>query len=125
MCNIYYGYIERAEILKSMLDHEDSHDAHELMMRFTDDFLLITTSQNRARSFEKIMRTGLSKYGCTINPMKTQVRNFTVDDPYDISELVKGRHAWKKVNEKEKSPLQWCGLIIDPISMTIRVNYVM
>ena len=49
----------------------------QLLMRYVDDFLLITREVGVARQFLDTMQRGVAEYNCKINPAKT-VTNFRV-----------------------------------------------
>ena len=53
LCNFYYGEIERKE-----LKFVGERSSRCLLMRYVDDFLLITTDLAIAKKFLKVMRGG-------------------------------------------------------------------
>ncbi|RHY47590.1 hypothetical protein DYB26_010783 [Aphanomyces astaci] len=72
----------------------------DLLLRYTDDFLFLTTNKAHAETFQAIMHRGSKRYGCRVNPRKTQT-NLLV------------RHQL----------LRWCGLVIDPTTLAVYSNY--
>ncbi|RHY31496.1 hypothetical protein DYB32_003450 [Aphanomyces invadans] len=72
----------------------------DLLLRYTDDFLLLTSNRQNAIKFEAIMHRGTKKYGCHVNPRKTQT------NLHDASQV-----------------LHWCGLTIDPATLAVHSNY--
>ncbi|QRW13350.1 telomerase reverse transcriptase [Ceratobasidium sp. AG-Ba] len=77
LCAIFYGNLEQTE-LKFTQDHEN------VLLRFVDDYLFITTSVKVARHFLQVMHKGHPEYGCEVAEEKT-VTNFL--DP-DVQTLV-------------------------------------
>ncbi|TVY60755.1 Telomerase reverse transcriptase, partial [Lachnellula suecica] len=71
LCNYFYADLEANHL--SFLDASES-----LLMRLTDDSLLITTNPEHARRFLQVMHAGLPAYGVTVRPEKTLV-NFEVE----------------------------------------------
>lgn len=70
LCNLFYGDFERKEL--HFLDPYSS-----LLLRLTDDFLLITTDEVQAKEFVTAMSHGDAKYGISVNTEKSLV-NFEV-----------------------------------------------
>ncbi|KAK8126658.1 RNA-directed DNA polymerase [Apiospora kogelbergensis] len=71
LCNYFYADLEM-HVLK-FLDADDC-----LLLRLIDDFLLITTDQNKAARFVETMHRGVPEYGVEVNPAKTLV-NFDLE----------------------------------------------
>lgn len=120
LCTIYYAYFERRVLCKHLPKVGDPAPGpnacchHEELLRYTDDFMFITTDLNRAQTFFDVMHEGNQEYGCFVNITKTQV-NFPV----------KGTSV--RVLEVEplapKALISWCGMLIDPNCLQIYVNY--
>lgn len=70
LCNYFYGALER-----EVLGFLSSGDA--LLLRFIDDFLLVTPDAGLARRFLQLMIDGQPDYGVSVNPAKSLV-NFEV-----------------------------------------------
>ncbi|CAO3643251.1 unnamed protein product [Cunninghamella blakesleeana] len=64
LCNIYYGHVEKQELL---FLHQDQNG---LLLRYVDDFLYISTNRDFVERFDTTMSNGLPKYGCYINNKK-------------------------------------------------------
>ncbi|SPQ18219.1 08b9ccab-bc2e-4f15-915f-80be2863104d [Thermothielavioides terrestris] len=94
LCNYFYADLERKHL--SFLQADDC-----LLLRLIDDFILITTDQNKARRFVDVMLGGLPDYGVTVNPEKSLV-NFAL--------TVRGS-AVPRPHDSQKFP--YCGLLID------------
>ncbi|KAG8623324.1 hypothetical protein KVT40_008300 [Elsinoe batatas] len=73
LCSLFYGDMDRKEL--EFLDVEEC-----LLMRLIDDFLLITTREDLARRFVKVMHEGMAEYGVTIKQEKSLVNfDITID----------------------------------------------
>ncbi|ETV92612.1 hypothetical protein H310_13066 [Aphanomyces invadans] len=96
LCNIYYADFEK-NVLRPRIPVVAGQD---LLLRYTDDFLLLTSNRQNAIKFEAIMHRGTKKYGCHVNPRKTQT------NLHDASQV-----------------LHWCGLTIDPATLAVHSNY--
>ncbi|KAI8219574.1 Telomerase reverse transcriptase [Colletotrichum sp. SAR 10_77] len=94
LCNYFYADLEAERL--SFLRGKDC-----LLLRLIDDFLLISTSQRKARKFVKVMHGGVPEYGVAVNPNKTLV-NFDLElGGVKVSRALKA------------SPFPYCGLSID------------
>ena len=70
LCNFFYGAFENSHL--NFLRPGES-----LLLRLIDDFLLITTNQEHARRFTRVMVEGNPSYGIAVNPPKS-LANFEV-----------------------------------------------
>ncbi|RKF55197.1 Telomerase reverse transcriptase [Erysiphe neolycopersici] len=100
LCNYFYADLEANHL--SFLRLGES-----LLLRLTDDFLLVTTNISHARQFLKIMHEGLPSYGLKVNPLKTLVN-------FDVS--INGNNL-SIVQEKMLFP--FCGCFIDMNTLDI------
>ncbi|KAJ1919740.1 hypothetical protein H4219_001769 [Mycoemilia scoparia] len=108
LCNLLYARLEHKKL--SSLYGRDT-----LMLRFVDDFLIITLDKNKAIRFMDLMTQGFPDYGCIINPEKT-LSNFdprSVGDSNDVT----------KSGPISRAGFPWCGFIIDEKSLSVRVDY--
>ncbi|KAF4829078.1 Telomerase reverse transcriptase [Colletotrichum tropicale] len=94
LCNYYYADLEAERL--TFLRGKDC-----LLLRLIDDFLLISTSQRKARKFVKVMHGGVPEYGVAVNPNKTLV-NFDLE-----------LGGVKVPRALKASPFPYCGLSID------------
>ncbi|RLN95396.1 hypothetical protein BBJ28_00012193 [Nothophytophthora sp. Chile5] len=125
LCNIYYAHFEQRVLRKRLPEVCDpsivplSCCQHEELLRYTDDFLYITTDLKRARTFSEVMHHGNDEYGCSVNLAKSQV-NF---DPNTGSNTA-GQPAVARFDAPDASGcLSWCGMLIDPVNLQIYSNY--
>ena len=105
-CNIFYGDMENTH-LKDLMISDDC-----VLMRWTDDFLLITSSKDYAHTFLRKLITGFREYGCKINVKKSKT-NLPADccDELKVIERVNG--SW----------FPWCNLLINVNTLQVRLSY--
>lgn len=126
LCNLYYANFERKVIWRHLGnfhpafvgDHRGSCH-HEELMRYTDDFLFVSTNLKRAQTFAKHMHEGNADYGCSINFTKSRV-NFELF-------VQTGENLPCAIPRFDQDPkdarLGWCGMLIDPVRLQVFVNY--
>lgn len=100
LCNLVLADAERTYLCVD--------DRDDCLMRFTDDFLFITPSYERAYGMCKALQTGFPLHGCTIAPEKSLV-NFDacLPDGYVVQRIA------------ADVPFPWCGMCIDPVTLGI------
>ncbi|KAF7773358.1 hypothetical protein Agabi119p4_5525 [Agaricus bisporus var. burnettii] len=103
LCSFFYGDLERQ--FGSYTESEDS-----TLLRMTDDYLLITTNQSKARSFLDMMNKGHPEYGCFITKEKT-MSNFDYD------------HQVMNVVDSRTRHFYWCGYAIDMKDLSVSADY--
>lgn len=97
LCSFFYAQMEweRLGFLREGQDQDPT-----LLMRYTDDFLLLTTDGTKAHRFLDTMRKGHEEYGCFISDDKTRA-NFA--HRFDDGTLVPAYRAqW----------FPWCGYLV-------------
>jgi telomerase reverse transcriptase len=94
LCNYFYADLEQNHLAFLQADNC-------LLLRLIDDFILITTDQNKARRFVGIMYQGFPQYGVTVAPAKS-LANFSMS--------VQGT-AVPRPDDGQRFP--YCGLLID------------
>ncbi|CAI2170991.1 20378_t:CDS:10 [Funneliformis geosporum] len=99
LCSIYYGVMERSELLS--VKNNDG-----VLLHYIDDFLYISTNKEDVIKFITAMYKGLPEYRCIVNKNKSMV-NFDLEifnekikkvDNYDIANILtmtikKGSHS--------------------------------
>jgi len=80
LCNLFYAEMEE-KVLSSVKTGES------LLLRLIDDFLLITTNEETARQFMRVLHAGLPDYGVTIKREKSVVNFDMVIDGHRITRL--------------------------------------
>ncbi|QDZ21989.1 telomerase reverse transcriptase [Chloropicon primus] len=83
------------------------------ILRYVDDFLYITSSEEDARKFLKVMHQGFPEYNCYMNKKKTSC-NFSVDG----SDASGSRNLW--IDGKGSAFLKWCGMLINANTLEIQ-----
>lgn len=100
LCNFFYADLEARHL-------DFLQPGQSLLLRQTDDFLLITTEKSHAKRFLQIMHDGLPAYGVRVNPDKTLV-NFEV--------VINNKKIPRLVN---KQGFPFCGNFIDVKTLNI------
>ncbi|XP_077166666.1 telomerase reverse transcriptase isoform X2 [Paroedura picta] len=108
LCNLCYGDME------NKLLHGVQKDG--VLMRLTDDFLLVTPHLAEAKKFLRTLAASIPEYGFSINPAKTVV-NFPLDEAADIP----GYSAFQQLPAHSMFP--WCGLLIDTQTLEVYSDY--
>ncbi|KAN0060374.1 hypothetical protein ACQY0O_007703 [Thecaphora frezii] len=110
LCSFFYAHLERTKL--GFVRQPGS-----LLMRYTDDFLLITTSKRKAKTFYHVMEQGHTEYGCFIAKEKTLVN-------FDLWRQVSSQGA----NDEAAKPLvqrctargfPWCGFVLDTSTLAV------
>ena len=103
LCSFYCGSLEK-DCLPTMGPYDG------LLLRFVDDFLLITRNQSLAKEFYTIMSRGIPEYNCFINAKKT-VLNFEIDQDGYVHPL---EHVqW----------IPWCGLLFNTRTLDVQTDF--
>ena len=100
LCNLFYAQLERES-----LSFAGDNDC--LLLRMIDDFLLISTQQEKAVRFLQIMHDGIPNFGVSVKPEKS-LANF----PASINGI-------PIATLSRQSPFPYCGNLIDPINLNI------
>jgi len=141
LCSLYYGHLERNVIFpflektceptaEDISRRHISHDAsaHEsiedkfdsppnyILLRFLDDFLLISTSKKQAASFFSRLRRGFRDYNCYMNDDKFCL-NFDIEHTSGIP----SNRVY--VGEDGISFLRWSGLHINCSTLEVQADY--
>ncbi|KAF8627995.1 hypothetical protein AX15_004120 [Amanita polypyramis BW_CC] len=104
LCSFFYGDMEKNEL------GPWTDDPQSVLFRLIDDYLYITTSPLKARSFLDIMKKGHPKYGCFISHEKT-LTNFNYN------------YQTQNLTDPNQTGFPWCGFLIDMKELTIAVDY--
>ncbi|XP_064401620.1 telomerase reverse transcriptase-like isoform X2 [Halichondria panicea] len=104
LCGFYYADMEQNCVLPTV------DPSKGLLMRYVDDFLLITREVGVAREFLTTMQRGVAEYNCTINPAKT-VTNFKLGKDEEIEYLE--NVEWVK----------WCGLLLNTKTLDVMADF--
>nr|CAB3266902.1 telomerase reverse transcriptase-like [Phallusia mammillata] len=98
LCDILYGDME-IKYFPSLASGTSS----DLLVRFADDFLFVSSNQLNAENFLRTMHNGFPEYGCFINARKSQT-NFLVSTNLFIN-------CEKITEQQQASPFPWFGLL--------------
>ncbi|XP_052015823.1 telomerase reverse transcriptase isoform X2 [Apodemus sylvaticus] len=106
LCSICFGEMENKMFAEVQRDG--------LLLRFVDDFLLVTPHLDQAKAFLSTLVRGIPEYGCMINLQKTVV-NF----PVETGAL--GGAAPLQLPAHCLFP--WCGLLLDTQTLEVFCDY--
>ena len=105
LCGYFYNDMEKTHFA------ELTRDPDSLLLRWVDDFLLITPRKRLAVEFLNTMHAGIPEYGCRINQNKTLI-NFDAVAP-------NGKQV-KRIAQNERFP--WCGFLFDTVTLEVRYD---
>ncbi|KAL1783552.1 telomerase reverse transcriptase [Sigmodon hispidus] len=106
LCSLCFGDMENKLFAKVQQDG--------LLIRFIDDFLLVTPHLDQAKAFLRTLVCGIPEYGCMINLKKTMV-NF----PVETGSL--DGAAPQQLPAHCLFP--WCGLLLDTQTLEVFCDY--
>lgn len=92
LCSLFYGQFDRDTGLLNF-------PSDDLVMRYVDDFLIISPCHDRLERFAAFLQEGFPEFGIVINPKKTR---FSTDS---------------------KGIFTWCGLRFNPENLDISPDY--
>ncbi|XP_018424735.1 PREDICTED: telomerase reverse transcriptase [Nanorana parkeri] len=105
LCSLCYGDMENKVFC--------GVQENGVLMRLSDDFLLVTTNLQKAKTFLRILAEGIPEYGCSISQYKTMV-NFPIEDIPGCSEVqCLPAHTL----------FSWCGLLLDTKTLEVFSDY--
>ncbi|CAI0419754.1 unnamed protein product [Linum tenue] len=133
LCSLYYGHLERRVIFPylekaskpiiedssrrlQLQDYCGNAETRYALLRFIDDFLLITTSKDQASEFFDKLKKGFGDYNCYMNAEKFCL-NF---DPGHESPPPSNRIY---VAEDGASFVRWSGLLLNASTFEIQADY--
>ncbi|GAA5915420.1 hypothetical protein JCM6882_001418 [Rhodosporidiobolus microsporus] len=106
LCSLFYGDMERTKL-------GFTADSQSVLLRYVDDFLLISTKQELATRFLRVMDDGIPEYGCSISAEK-RLTNFDV--------ALKEGEVVPPLPQGQDFP--WCGLSINTRTLDIQFTAV-
>ncbi len=102
---------------KSIPQPRSRGHARSTLVRFVDDYLFLTTSEEEARAFLSAMQKGFPGYNCRINGKKTACNFSLVHGEGGAG----GRNLF--VDEAGASWLRWCGMLINAETCEVEYDY--
>ena len=119
LCNLYYGNIEKNELLRELFQNKTGSSEHRhLLVRIIDDFLLVTTDPTIHQSFLQTMHKGNPSLGVTINKSKI-VSNFEVSVESENGEI----HVIQDTTPNWNGLFPWCGMLFDTRKCEVLIDY--
>ena len=135
LCSFYYGHLERNLIIPYLekageaaakdisrrhisndVSAEESSGDGYILLRFVDDFLLISTSKKLAASFFSRLQRGFHSYNCYMNDDKFSIN-------FDIGDLAGIPSSRVYVGEDGISFIRWSGLLINCFTLEVQADY--
>lgn len=94
---------------------KDLKSGENLLMRFIDDFLFLSTSKDQAQKFFNRMRRGFRAYNCSLNKMKLGTN----------LDMMQSGHLIKKIYAGEDGIpfVTWSGLLLNCHTLEIQADY--
>ncbi|KAJ1928213.1 hypothetical protein IWQ60_002241 [Tieghemiomyces parasiticus] len=111
LCNLFLSALETRHLA-------EFHTAPALLLRLTDDFLLITPDRAQAQRFYHRVCAQFPDFGCQFNPHKT-LTNFDVGLSADLGPA----HRVDIGDGRQYEGFPWCGLRIDPVTLDVHTDY--
>lgn len=120
LCSFYFGHMENTKLipfLNKVAETEMSEfsNRHDLLLRFTDDYLFISTSKKQAYEFFNRLKRGFSEYNCNMNEEKFGL-SFDVDNFTPQSSRL-------YLDENGNKFLRWSGLFINCKTLEVQADY--
>ncbi|SPO40058.1 uncharacterized protein PSFLO_05540 [Pseudozyma flocculosa] len=103
LCSFFYAHLERTKL-------GFVRERGSLLMRYTDDFLFVTTSKRKAKTFYSVMHDGHEEYGCFIAKEKTLVN-------FDLRQKDEGGKPL--VERCTGRGFPWCGVLLDTSTLAV------
>lgn len=139
LCSIYYGHMESNVVFpclekanKGLVGAQDSpgtavsggnhkedmvvRGCEYLMLRLTDDYLFISTSEKQASMFFSLMERGIGDYNCCMNQEKYGL-NFIMRNGQDCP--LNRVH----VGKDGTSFLPWSGILVNCSTLELQADY--
>lgn len=104
------GYIERKILFPNVGNFSESDFK---VLRNIDDYLILSTDIRPVKYFIEKIQNNFPEYGVYVNKQKTKT-NF----PHDFE-----MNTPDKLLAKNEVWISWCGMIINQLSLDIRVDY--
>lgn len=103
LCSFFYADLEREKL-------GFVHEPGSALLRYTDDFLFVSTSRRKARTFFEIMCKGHPEYGCFISPEKSLTNmDLMLEDGGFVPRI-------------RDTAFPWCGYVLDTTSLAVRAD---
>jgi hypothetical protein len=145
LCNVYFGHMETTTLLPAVLREAAGNGSAaavaasvspppaplSLLMRLTDDFVLVTECPRQAAAFARVTHGGLPDYNCAVAPAKTE-SSFPVTVPASAAAAagVAGAGAGAAPRGElaipavpDGAPVGWCGLLLHPATGAVTADY--
>lgn len=117
LCSIYFGHMENTKLVPFLNKVTETKvtDRQDLLLRFIDDFLFISTSRKQALAFCSRLERGFCEYNCHMNKEKFGL-SFNVDKISPSSNRL-------YIDETGNKFLRWSGLLVNCKTLEVQADY--
>ncbi|KAI3515964.1 hypothetical protein L1887_14871 [Cichorium endivia] len=121
LCSFYYGHMENSKIVPFVNKVTEMGSAggyfgqNNLLMRFIDDFLFISTSKKQALALLSRLERGFFEYNCDMNKEKF---GLSFDD-----DKIRVSSNRVYIDENGNKFLKWSGLFINCKTLEVQADY--
>jgi telomerase reverse transcriptase len=115
LCNIYYGNMEKIMFVDFPLDQ------HDFMSRFVDDFLFVSTDEEKVKRFLHSSYRGIPELGVEVNGDKSAV-SAKIEVVSSCGETICLSNGCRK-GYNGRALFPWCGLLFDPETGAVSTDY--
>ena len=124
LCSLLYAEMERQHVLEPPREAASSAGAgtpaiEPRLVRWVDDFLFISPSQEQAEAFAGKMVAGIPEYGCRVNVAKT-ASNFDLHLP---GAAVSHGSREEFQDSAGNRFVRWCGLLLNCETLDVQHDY--
>lgn len=125
LCNLFYGEHERAELgflrdtsTPNTNTNNNNNNNKSLLLRFVDDYLLITADKSLALRFLQVMLDGSPEYGISVGAEKTLVNFDATINGTRIPRLASASASASSAQDHHHQ-FPYCGTLIDTRTLAI------
>ncbi|XP_071739579.1 telomerase reverse transcriptase [Rutidosis leptorrhynchoides] len=117
LCSIYLGHMESTKLVPYLnkVTETGVSDRQDLLLRFIDDFLFISTSRKQALAFCSRLERGFCEYNCNMNKEKFGL-SFDVDKSSPSSNRL-------YIDGNDNKFIRWSGLLINCKTLEVQADY--
>lgn len=119
LCCYYLARMERDLDLTSAAEGAEQES---LLMRYTDDFLFVSTSAEAARKFFVAVQKGSADFNCIIAPEKTRCNFSMISSDMDRSILTSAAAVQVQPAWDARASMSWCSYLIDMRTLAVRYD---
>ncbi|KAL7603250.1 hypothetical protein Lser_V15G15665 [Lactuca serriola] len=116
LCSFYYGHMENSKLVPFLDKVSEGHFGQNLLLRFIDDFIFVSTSKKQALAFLSRLERGFCEYNCNMNKEKFGL-NFD-------GEKIRAEESTRVYFDEDGNKfLKWSGLFINCKTLEVQADY--